>query len=438
MVQKMSLAALVALAFAGSGKLVAQKDGEAKKPTDKAAAKYIQENKETALLYYHEAKKLHNSIQQLRYLLRAIDEETRYYAAKALAEIGPSALSAVRELTRALYDKSARVRAEATGALARIGPPAKQAVPDLIKRLADEDPQVRGRAVGALRKINSSPEITVPALVKRLEDPGQGGERVANIRLNLVDALGDFGPEAKEATPVLMKLWNESNDLGFKYFTFGALARIKANVDTLIPLCLAILNDPLQEDYYSCAVGALGIIGPQAKEGIPHLLRLFEKCRNLKQPAKAEVIRSTILRALGKMGKEAEEAAVPAIIGYCADRALPSGTRHTAYITLGEIGPSAKAAIPFLIDSLQKREEFNEFSSVIFHALKGIGKEAVKPLINAYLTTSGATKERLIRALGAMGSLAIEAIPFLEMEISNPKYRIAASTAIRRIIPRNP
>lgn len=255
--------------------------------------------------------------------------------------------------------------------------------------------------------------------------------------MNAAAALGSLGPEAKAAVPMMMKHWRETPDYDFKCEMLRNMARIKSNTDTLLPLCIAIINDPQQEPYYACAAASLGEIGPEAKSGIPHLLKLFERCRSLKQPAKAPTIRANILHALGKMGKEAEEATVPAIIGYCADPTLLQQTRHTAFMALGEIGPSAKDAIPFLIGCLQKRE-YNEYHRVMSAALRGIGKEAVKPLINAYLAAPEAAKESLIRTLGYMGSLAIEAVPLLEKELSNRRHGTAASIAIERIIPRNP
>lgn len=91
-------------------------------------------------------------------------------------------------------------------------------------------------------------------------------------------ALGDIGPDAKEAVPFLCDLLKEGEDRRH-WFLFAAksLGQIGPDAKAAIPLLIAG-NDPRRwhpENYKSilCQIcQALGGIGPDAKDGVPLLL----------------------------------------------------------------------------------------------------------------------------------------------------------------------
>jgi HEAT repeat protein len=387
---------------------------------------------------FKQAAAVRGLVQKLSSLVRDEDEEVRYNAARGLSEIGPSAILAVGTLTSRLFDESPRVRAAAVDAFASIGPAAKEAVPDLVILLQDSDILVRRRVTNALASIHSFPEIAVPALIKALDDPDQMVAQGWSVHLGAITALSKFETQAKAAYPRLLKEFREGKDPSIRGFILDSMAATKANTPEVLRLLIDLINDPNQEGLHAAAATVAGHIGPEAKSTIPHLLKLFE-CKNLKEPKLGREIQPAILRALGKMGGAAREV-VPTIIGYCADPILAqTPARHHAFGALGDLGPDAKEAIPFLIDCLQKSEYVNQFN-LITRALRRIGKDSVQPLIRAYLTVPEKNKGPIISALGSMGTLASDALPLLEVEAQRPppSHRAKARIAIRFIKLRRP
>ena len=131
-------------------------------------------------------------------LLSAADAESRWWAARALAEVGGD--RAVAALTGALADADPDVRACAALALGRIG--AGEVAPALAARLSDESVFVAGIAADALSLIG---EAALPALTQALS-----GER-PYARLLAVRALARIG--AQEAIKPLFALLEDPSYL---------------------------------------------------------------------------------------------------------------------------------------------------------------------------------------------------------------------------------
>lgn len=162
--------------------------------------------------------------------------DLREAALEILASIGADAVQAVDQITAALSDDEAFVRGEAAIALAAIGPPAAAAVPALQKILADdtEDSGTRYSAAYALGRIGSAAApamntlrtlsdsadelmATVAVWAALKIDPGNteffetAMPRLRKAlraesdlaRLEAAVALGEIGPHAKAAIPIL-------------------------------------------------------------------------------------------------------------------------------------------------------------------------------------------------------------------------------------------
>ena len=97
--------------------------------------------------------KAKEGVPQLTAALKDRDAGVRAKAAEALWSMGPDARDAVSELTAALKDRSADVRLSAAGALGEIGAEARDAVPALNACLKDRDANVPDAARKALEKI---------------------------------------------------------------------------------------------------------------------------------------------------------------------------------------------------------------------------------------------------------------------------------------------
>lgn len=197
-------------------------------------------------------------------LIDALDHEDRHVrreAAGALGELGATAEPAVPALIRAIEDDDRKLAARAIRALGCIGPAAKPAMPRLIAILsgthfvctrqaawalsqlgaAAVDPLLqairtgdlytRCEAIWALAQMGREARAAVPALINLLRTHGLSriaktvtpppGDSMANtapvlIRprhgtedafwTNLIVTLGEIGPEAREAAPILREV----------------------------------------------------------------------------------------------------------------------------------------------------------------------------------------------------------------------------------------
>jgi hypothetical protein len=142
------------------------------------------------------------AIEPLMAALSNGDPETRGAAANALAQIGPPAVRSVPELAKLLADSAPRVRCQAALALKSIGPRSSGAVPELTRALSDSVPYVRAGAADAIGAIGPGSRAAVSALIERLKtDPGPN-----YVFDSAIYALGNIGPDAKEALPTLEEI----------------------------------------------------------------------------------------------------------------------------------------------------------------------------------------------------------------------------------------
>jgi hypothetical protein len=91
-------------------------------------------------------------------------------------------------------------RIQAATELKIFGSAAKSAAPALLEALRRQDNILCEPAAGALVSIQADPEAVIPALIGCLVDARGHG------RSGVVDALAHYGPRAKAAVPILVKL----------------------------------------------------------------------------------------------------------------------------------------------------------------------------------------------------------------------------------------
>src|SRR5262245_12354896 len=141
------------------------------------------------------------------------DREIRNEAALALSKMDSA--EAVPALGKALKDPEAAVRMNATLALFRLKKAASPTVPALIEETKKDENHtnlntftftLQEATALALGRASAGTADAVPALMETLE----GADKVS-LRIALVRALGDIGPEAKAAVPMLRKLLNTRN-----------------------------------------------------------------------------------------------------------------------------------------------------------------------------------------------------------------------------------
>lgn len=142
---------------------------------------------------------------------------------RAIASLGSEAVAAVSQLTAMLPDDEYGEVAEALG---EIGPAAAPAVPALVELLRSGKIRNATRFIIALGKIGPGAGAAVPDLVEWLKDPFSLRTRDAapisgtpesnqfrrSTLIILAHTLGQIGPAAQAAVPVLQELSHDSGE----------------------------------------------------------------------------------------------------------------------------------------------------------------------------------------------------------------------------------
>jgi CHAT domain-containing protein/tetratricopeptide (TPR) repeat protein len=392
-------------------------------------------------------------------------EFVAFSAAKTLGAIGPGARAAVPALLKKLNSPSYAVAAMSASALRSIGP---TAVPGLTKALKDKDGKVRETVAGILGDNGARAKDALPALTEALKDevlavrlgvmvalckidraqakelvPRLGtmvADKDAETREAAIKALGDIGPAAELAIPALGEALKNKERLTCLHATF-ALARIG-------PAAVPVLSEALtlpDADVRKSVMDALGEIGPQARAAVPPLRDA------LTDPDL--VTRVHAAAALGRIDPTVPiDALVADLVKDLRDPDKDVSSRAADYV--GQIGPTARAAVPALVEILKKGSPALREKAV--EALDRIGpaaKEAVPALIEALrdretdkrlladLPRGGlrllSYRARVASALGSIGPDARAAVPALlkvrkddDMFLANAAY-----TALDKIDP---
>jgi hypothetical protein len=167
-------------------------------------------------------------------LVEDADRQSRGEAALALWKMAPVSRTAVPALTRALEDKEPIVRMDAVLALFKLGSESRPAVAALIKVLGDDDNEtnvrafsftIRNIAARALGRASAGTDEAVPALMTALE-----GAQTESMKKDVAQALGDVGPPARPAVPLLRKLLKD-NSQEVRRIVQEALLHIEAGSD---------------------------------------------------------------------------------------------------------------------------------------------------------------------------------------------------------------
>jgi HEAT repeat protein len=127
-----------------------------------------------------------------------LPENRRAFAALALGGIGPKAAKGVPELLKLLRDESSYARWAAAKALGEIGGSATSATPALSIALHDSNDNVRLAAALALWRVGRDSKEPVRVLTDLAKRSALPDAQVSAIR-----ALGEIGPPAKAAVPML-------------------------------------------------------------------------------------------------------------------------------------------------------------------------------------------------------------------------------------------
>jgi RNA polymerase sigma factor (sigma-70 family) len=172
---------------------------------------------------------------------------------------------------------------------------AKAAVPAVREALKDVDPDVRNWAITALLSIDDGTSVTALADLMKDND--------VSVRFHALEALSQFGPKAKAATPKLLEAVVKDAAPRCRRQALAALKFVKPDAKTVVPTLREALRDE-DPDLRLNAISFLGELGPEAKEAVPDLIAALKKVKDDKDRSE----RLRIIDVLGNMGPAAKEA----------------------------------------------------------------------------------------------------------------------------------
>jgi HEAT repeat protein len=313
------------------------------------------------------------------------------------------------------------------------------------------------------------------------------------IRNDAVQAIREIGPSARDILPLIQTELKQTN--AFQHLAaIIMLGGVTNEVELVIPYLASALHDP-DSEVQNMAAFELGEFGPKAGPAVPDLMAVFQNA------APGDRIRRRVALIVELIGSNAAPAVpqlkaafdtetdwrVRAPIAACLCKIDPSQTYALDYLLgmmtnnassreisfaasrLGEIGPSAKSAIPALLITLETNNSTHTSDDVLL-ALNRLGAsnaqilaalkqkmaldsddarddaanqildldstnhEAELVLIDLVKTKSEFAWKEILR-LGRMGPAAQEALPVLReaLDSTNVIVRVNAKFAIRAI-----
>jgi HEAT repeat protein len=366
------------------------------------------------------------------------DESTWPHSVPALVEIGPDAVGPIlRVFEREWMPPYEDVHREdsiifpAAAVLARMG---KEAIPPLVLALKDDSAVLRSVAAEWLGRLG---------IFAREAESGIGDADDKDIRLELfrgvkLESVLSMQVAIRElAVPALQIALKDADGL-VRYHAMGALGDIGPPAREALPDLLELLRNVDAGDTAEYAIAkmgpevvpalietlahhdalvrwratqALAQIGPDAKEAVPALIQALQD--------ENSVVRGNAANALGMIGVEAREAVQP-LIAALGDSDFFVRKSGTAMIALGKIGPAAREAVPFLIQELKAPDSATRTSAA--EALAGIGPAAVDAapaLADALKDQNARVRVRASIALAKIGPRATAAVPALIQALSD-------------------
>jgi HEAT repeat protein len=354
-------------------------------------------------------------------LARAAEDESFLVRKSALRAIGRTAAASpesVQALTKALYDPKEDIRQAGMNGLIRLCSEANIATDDLVHALHDEDERVAVDAALLLWKRNRD-EAALASLVRWAQVKGPKMTDGRGTSVCAIWALGEIGPNAKNAVPTLLCLL-DCGPSSLKGEVAKTLGQIGPDAGEAAPALGQIL---LQGREYSHEAGhALAQLG---KPGLPYLLKAL-------QVEKGYYTRKIACMALRDLGPDAQPA-TPHLIELLYD--TNSLVRMAAAETLQAIGSGARSATPALVESVKDKDA--DVRTQVVKALARMGQDplVVSALTSALTDEASDIRTEAAKALASFGPVAKEAVPALRAAFKDVqgRVRIAAGRALWRI-----
>jgi HEAT repeat protein len=415
-------------------------------------------------------------------LLQHPEGRIRIAAAGAILNLETRNEAAVGALGTALRLEKAEVRISAAQELSHAGFAAKSAIPSLIAATKDADPEVRVQTVLALRRVTPArSDEVVAALHTLLKDEATG------VAGSSAEALWHLDEPAEALVPTLINLVKEfkvdpkrnltediwGSDAGVK-----VLGEIGPEASSAVPVLIAAL-DSRQTGERLAAADALGEIGPAAAPALDRLAKSLRETQAHSFPFahhawyvsdqaavalrkigpasrpillaaladKDERVRAIAAHQLGQVPAERETAGALAKLLEDKDASV----RAIAAFNLGRMKSVAGDAVLLLaarlndygVGDFSPAEGMGWRFSVGQHALEALvaidpEAEAILPTMIESLKKDRRIEPAMLAMLRHLGKNAKAAVPVLEQLLADEKLRLSAAIALSRIEPEFP
>ena len=198
------------------------------------------------------------SVEALVKTLQTGDDDAKYQALVALADLGPKAEAGIPDLIAAMQLKNEDLRLNAAIALSKIG---KAAVPAVVRLLDAKDEDTRYHAISVIGWIGPDAVDTAPAIIKAM------GDKSGDIRRKAIYALGNMQPKKELVLPHLIEALGDSDeDVGA-----AAVEAVSKFGEAAVPQLIGKLKE--KQGLQSIrALRAVAWIGPPAKDAVPQLM----------------------------------------------------------------------------------------------------------------------------------------------------------------------
>lgn len=274
-----------------------------------------------------------SAAQDIMPFLESRDVYTRWYAAKALFDLGLRLESAIPVFIEALrrgdwtYGQS----------LEYLKPFGERALPYLLPLLADESAVVRRGASLSIGMSGASPDRIFPRLIKMLGDDN------FYVLAETVRVMAEAGSDSPELSVPYLLPALESADPHVRFGSAAVLVMIDPDSSEARRVLIEGISSGLKTVYYLVSVGLLSLDEEGVKIAIDSLM---DDDVNTRWGAAA---------ILGFMGEKAV-GAVPALMMIVSEES--SLMSLAAIRSLRSIGPGARTAVPLLVDALDDHRSY--------------------------------------------------------------------------------
>lgn len=210
------------------------------------------------------------------------EPEDRQYAAlevgnKSKFESPDQYVSALRNKSDWFLSDSLAARDPAIG---------QAAIPKLIQLLSAEKEETRVRAANVLGHLSTRAEVIVPALLGSFDDSDR------RFHYSIVSALGEMGPNAKEALPVLREALTDPGE-PHQASVAMAIWKIDGDPNAVDTLVKRLTHNNSQERII--AADYLRLIGPEdTRHAVPALMQ----ARTDSDPTVRQLVLSSLVKLL--------------------------------------------------------------------------------------------------------------------------------------------